>query len=238
MLAEAVVSSCFENGIRYWGNIASWQYMYRTSVPEDCQEQCATVPNCNYWTYGRGYWYSLCLMYSTKTGQTKVGNNIASGPKSCDNTEEVNCPALPRFMNGVSRIINGQDASAPIPWQVSLQFNGIAGAHWCGGSVLDSKTILTAAHCVDQDIDYSKWVVMAGATNKFLGQKVSFAKVIIHPDYDASTIENDIAVIKLTKPLTLGSDVQAICFPDEEINLEDGAECYTSGWGETLTEKK
>ena len=33
---------------------------------------------------------------------------------------------------------------SPIPWQVSVQF---AGTHICGGTILDTSTILSAAHC-------------------------------------------------------------------------------------------
>ena len=48
------------------------------------------------------------------------------------------------------RIVNGQDAKQGIPWQVSIRSgHSIFGGdgHWCGGTILDAKTILSAAHC-------------------------------------------------------------------------------------------
>ena len=43
-----------------------------------------------------------------------------------------------------AEIVGGQIAPSPIPWQVSVQF---AGTHICGGTILDTSTILSAAHC-------------------------------------------------------------------------------------------
>ena len=43
-----------------------------------------------------------------------------------------------------AEIVGGQIAPSPIPWQVSVQ---IGGSHVCGGTILDTYTILSAAHC-------------------------------------------------------------------------------------------
>ena len=47
---------------------------------------------------------------------------------------------MPSFMKNADRIVGGQDAPSPIPWQV---YKGAG----CGGTILDSTTILSAAHC-------------------------------------------------------------------------------------------
>jgi secreted trypsin-like serine protease len=45
------------------------------------------------------------------------------------------------------RIVGGQDAKPnEFPWQISLQYGG---SHVCGGSVLDSGLVITAAHCCE-----------------------------------------------------------------------------------------
>ena len=56
-----------------------------------------------------------------------------------------------------AEIVGGQQAPSPIPWQVSVQ---IGGSHFCGGTILDTYTILSAAHCFD-DYDYE------GALDRF-----------------------------------------------------------------------
>ena len=43
-----------------------------------------------------------------------------------------------------AEIVGGQIPPSPIPWQVSVQ---IEGKHNCGGTILDTYTILSAAHC-------------------------------------------------------------------------------------------
>ena len=48
-----------------------------------------------------------------------------------------------------AEIVGGQQAPSPIPWQVSVQ-NG--GQHFCGGTILDTFTILSAAHCFKRDL--------------------------------------------------------------------------------------
>ena len=47
-----------------------------------------------------------------------------------------------------AEIVGGQIAPSPIPWQVSVQ---IGGSHFCGGTILDTYTILSAAHCFDDN---------------------------------------------------------------------------------------
>ena len=44
-----------------------------------------------------------------------------------------------RIVGGKPRIVGGKPAPSMIPWQVSIE--------GCGGTILDSCTILTAAHC-------------------------------------------------------------------------------------------
>ena len=62
---------------------------------------------------------------------------------------------------------------------------------FCGGTILDSMTVLTAAHCGDSDPEFIKSMfVEAGVTSKHLskvdgpqGQKVLVDSLNIHPDY-------------------------------------------------------
>ena len=68
--------------------------------------------------------------------------------------------SIPSWMIAGNRIQGGTDAQAPIPWQVAVRFNG---NKYCGGTIIDPKTIVTAAHCIN-----SQWTlhdVAAGSTN-------------------------------------------------------------------------
>ena len=47
-----------------------------------------------------------------------------------------------------SRIVNGYATTDYVPWQVSIQYYFLLDwDHFCGGTILDEKTILTASHC-------------------------------------------------------------------------------------------
>ena len=155
------------------------------------------------------------------------------------------CPTLPSFMAAGGegdRIIGGQAAESPIPWQVSLQ--KASGKHYCGGTILDSTTILTAAHCVDNPRDYSKHFVMAGSISKKSKDKNRVSQVIVHPKWEDGkvvghysngnpirTFVNDLAIVKLLEPLTFDENVQPMCLPSEDFEPVSGQICYDSGWG-------
>ena len=51
---------------------------------------------------------------------------------------------MPNFMQNADRIVGGEAAPSMIPWQVAMLSGSI---QFCGGTILDSCTILTAAHC-------------------------------------------------------------------------------------------
>merc|ERR1712025_533532 len=56
------------------------------------------------------------------------------------------CGNFPTFMTG-DRIVGGEAAADPIPWQVSVRQCQSGGCHFCGGTILDETTVMSAAHC-------------------------------------------------------------------------------------------
>ena len=60
--------------------------------------------------------------------------------------------------SGLSRIIQGHTAPGHIPWQAQLRLGSPSNYRGiCGGTIIDAKTILTAAHCChDQDTN-TQW---------------------------------------------------------------------------------
>ena len=72
-----------------------------------------------------------------------------------------------------AEIVGGQPAPSPIPWQVSVQRGDFQNGyfHFCGATILDEYSLLSAGHCFDGGIN-SGSVIRAGSTKKSSGGQV------------------------------------------------------------------
>lgn len=78
--------------------------------------------------------------------------------------------------------------------------------HSCGGSLLTRSWIITAAHCLYNKDEPLRAV--AGTDNMnflYRAQLRSVAKTIMHPKFDITTYDNDIALVKVAHPFNLDS---------------------------------
>ncbi|XP_026231659.1 transmembrane protease serine 3 [Anabas testudineus] len=132
-----------------------------------------------------------------------------------------------------TRIVGG-NVSKPgqFPWQVSLHFNN---EHVCGGSIITSNWILTAAHCVYGFADPSMWSVLVGLIEQPVhgAQSLHVQQIIYHPRYRPKGLDYDIAMMKLATSLVFNGFVQPICLPNHGEEFQEGTMCWISGWGAT-----
>ena len=85
---------------------------------------------------------------------------------------------------------------------------------------MGDKYVVTAAHCTD-GYDTSQLWVRVGDTsldeefeaNSFT---LELSSIKIHPDYDSSTFQNDIAVLELVEPVSLteNPNIKPACLPE------------------------
>ena len=66
-------------------------------------------------------------------------------------------------------------------------------------------------------------------------QTKNIAKIIKHPNYDASTITNDICLLHLSESLAWTDWVKPVALPQQDQMTEAGTMCTVTGWG-TLNE--
>ncbi|XP_030559163.1 serine protease 7 [Drosophila novamexicana] len=156
----------------------------------------------------------------------------------------------------VDRVYNGNDTALDdFVWMALLEYRSRDGQTLlnCGGSLINNRYILTAAHCVTGAIetevgqlnrvrlgeyDLSKEVdCVKGVCNKPV-LEVGVEEVIVHPQYDGNSRDrhHDIALIRLNTPVELNEYIQPVCLPlaNARAAINNQELLVVSGWGRTL----
>lgn len=129
-----------------------------------------------------------------------------------------------------TRIVGGYEApSGAWPWQIAvLDFKK---RFICGGTLISSEFVLTAAHCVKG----STMHIIAGEYN--LADKEGYeqarrvSRAFKHPQYDKNNEYNDIALLKLETPVELTQRVWPACLPEQDEQLQPEIMATILGWG-------
>eukprot|EP00091_Calanus_sinicus_P025338 TRINITY_DN961_c0_g1_i11.p1 TRINITY_DN961_c0_g1~~TRINITY_DN961_c0_g1_i11.p1 ORF type:complete len:393 (-),score=100.03 TRINITY_DN961_c0_g1_i11:80-1258(-) len=122
------------------------------------------------------------------------------------------------------------------PYQVYLQSCSAAGCAMCGATLLNKRYAMTAMHCVT---DATNLVVALGEHNirqDIENQKVQgiqVERVIKRPDYDTTSINNDIALLRLASDVQFNDNVIPACLPTDRTQQYTDWEAVVSGWGTT-----
>lgn len=133
------------------------------------------------------------------------------------------------------RVVGGFTADeCEYPWVVLV----VAVNSICGGSILDSRHIMTAAHCVKDrltNIPVSLNVVRVriGSSSVSMAPQFQVINITTHPSHDPVTKINDIAVLTLAQDLVFSDCVRPICLPQEGSDPKLADFCVVAGWGVT-----
>lgn len=164
--------------------------------------------------------YFLCLLIVTV--------NLCRG----DDENNVDQSASTRIVGGTLAVLG------EYPAQISLQRRNRF--PFCGGTLIDASHVLTAAHCCVTDTG----VVNSPSTYFIMGNSLTVppqitlsnqtrdaTHVFVHPNYNADTMMNDVAVIRVSPPFTFTSTFYAAARiqskPPTNYN------CSVAGWGTT-----
>jgi transmembrane serine protease 2 len=111
------------------------------------------------------------------------------------------------------------------------------------GAIIHPNVVLTSAQHFEGigysvfDLNLHLWRLYAGSYNisttdsheKFY----HIRRVVLHPGYNVTSLENDIAVVLTVEPIQWNEHTRPVCLPDSAHMYTIGEQCYLPGWGST-----
>ncbi|KAK9890591.1 hypothetical protein WA026_011958 [Henosepilachna vigintioctopunctata] len=142
------------------------------------------------------------------------------------------------------RIVGGARAEKnQFPWQVGIHIVKNTSYNFCGGALISHLWVLTAAHCLVECISAT---VISNSTRlypfleiynlSFLqpGKRYKVVKFISHDAFKRETLDNDVALLKLEKPV---DRYRALLLADNDF-IAPNMYVSVSGWGRVGNKKE
>ncbi|XP_031826089.1 trypsin-like serine protease domain-containing protein masquerade isoform X1 [Nomia melanderi] len=176
------------------------------------------------------------MMYETTTMTTTMRSPVYS-KYVCGVKGTSRGPVQARSLERGARVVGGEDADAnEWCWQVAL-INSL-NQYLCGGALIGTQWVLTAAHCVTNIVRSGDAIyVRVGdhdLTRKYGSpgaQTLRVATTYIHHNHNSQTLDNDIALLKLHGQAELKDGVCLVCLPARGVSHTAGKRCTVTGYG-------
>ncbi|KAJ1521036.1 hypothetical protein ONE63_002747 [Megalurothrips usitatus] len=190
---------------------------------------------------------------TTPDGSTGVCDDLSTCPQLlldlanlrqsiCFKSLFVPGPEVPKF-----RVVGGDEAlPGRWPWMAAIFLHGPRRTEfWCGGSLISSKHVLTAAHCTrdtrQRPFSARQFTVRLGDVDLKREDEPSspvthqVVEVRAHPQFSRVGFYNDIAVLVLDRPVRRSKYVIPVCLPTARMRTDTfaGARPTVVGWGTT-----
>ena len=129
-----------------------------------------------------------------------------------------------------NRVIDGVETPPnKYPWLVGLVLGNENSTTECGGSLLSSRTVLTAAHCPN-----TGWVITGQHIKSIISGNERWYKVkskTNHPLFNNRTIAYDLAIITLEQDVEFNEYARPICLPTDCTREYANDQVWVAGWG-------
>ncbi|XP_037959640.1 trypsin-1-like [Teleopsis dalmanni] len=128
------------------------------------------------------------------------------------------------------RIVGGENVNiSAVPYQVSLQES----YHFCGGSLLSKRVVLTAAHCTEGLKPGSIKVRIGSTYSNKGGVLIGVQEIYQHKKYNSMIIDYDYAILLLENYCDVNITSSYVALPNMNVDVVDGTAFTVSGWGRT-----
>ncbi|XP_043188696.1 trypsin II-P29-like [Amphibalanus amphitrite] len=136
-----------------------------------------------------------------------------------------------------SRIVGGVPTEEhEYPWQAGVVYTG-SNRTWCGGSLINSRYVLTAAHCVASAEPHRIEVLLG---DHWIGQpdagelRFSVERITVHPNYTSFTGGDDFALLRLASAVPISAEMSPVCLPPADETFA-GMNATATGFGRTAS---
>ncbi|KAH8239257.1 hypothetical protein KR032_002625, partial [Drosophila birchii] len=166
-------------------------------------------------------WACLLIAVTVRGTLASAGNGIANDHSHVKDNSSVSIN---------TRVVGGQNITNAMlgGYIVALYY---INKFVCGGTLLQDRIVLSAAHCFIDRVKKDEWVVIGGISSlNETGERRNLTDVVISPDFRPEDMNSDYAVILLKEPL-VGKDISNVSLCT--TTLKDGMQLVVSGWGVT-----
>lgn len=145
-------------------------------------------------------------------------------------------PLAPQHQIQTRMLIVGGSEAQPDKWPWQVAVLNSKKQLICGGTLISNEFVLTAAHCIPPGVKRLR--IVAGEYNLADRdspdrQERTVSRISRHPQYNNTLVDNDIALLKLDRPVLLTSKVWPACLPEQDEELDAETNATILGWGAT-----
>ncbi|CAL1526670.1 unnamed protein product [Lymnaea stagnalis] len=226
----AVFAVCLMTGLNNIRNVMGQDAVDGTSCLRRCQEAYTYYAAFINTQEFKDNYFNQCNQRCTTPDTSSLGSVTEEETTSSARAGIACGPNKSRV-----RIVGGRQAyECEVPWIVAVT----VGTLFCGGTIVDSRHIVTAAHCLknkDTGIIYMASSVQVRVGSSRIGAQRVYrvGQVFVHSRHVPGINDYDVAVLRLTQDLVFSDCVTPLCLPETWMNPFSADYCTAAGWGVT-----